>query len=342
MATPIQFIREQLADSVIDASKIASDAVTNAKIADAAVNPEKLELSGTGITYDFGSVVLEAATQSADDNSTKVATTAYVDSAVTSAELSAGAGIDISANKVSIDFEVAASGLTFSGTGDSRQLLIAVSQSTPRGLGLNEDGYLEIDRDVSGALDFDSDGRIFVMVKSNAGILRSAADGLELDLNSSFLEVDATDGLQLVDGGITSGKIANLAIVSDKIATAAVTGAKIASNAITNAKLADNAVKNAEIDDDAVGVDELAITAHYQEFTGDGSTQNFTLTNALAYPAMAQVYKNGQRMSFVTGTPSGIDEYSLGGTDNKDLRFGANVTNGALIQVSHFGPGTPA
>lgn len=56
----------------------------------------------------------------------------------------------------------------------------------------------------------------------------------------------------ILDGAITSSKLANLAVTSDKIAQRAVNSEKIADNAVATAKLADDAVTPAKLADNAV------------------------------------------------------------------------------------------
>lgn len=65
----------------------------------------------------------------------------------------------------------------------------------------------------------------------------------------------------MLDGVITSAKIANNAITADKIASNAITEAKIASSAITAAKLATDAITSDKIAANAIGADQLANTA---------------------------------------------------------------------------------
>ena len=328
MATPIQFITEQIKDDAITADKIDL---------------------GNG-TYDFasGSAILQATTQDQSDDSTKAATTAYVRAAVSAISLSEGAGIDITANKVNVDIDLGSAGLTFSGTGDARKLALAISESTPRGMGLNADGFLEIARTDANGLEIAGDGNLQVKVKTAGGITRDGTNGLALVLNSSFLEVDGSDGLQIVAGAIVTASLADDAVTSAKIADDAVGADQLASNAVvtasivdanvTAAKLASNAVTNAKLGDDSVGIDEIALTDQYEEFTASGSQSLFELNVSAVLPKFAQVFKNGQRMSLkLSGTP-GDDEYTLSG---QNLSFGSNVTAGAIIQVSYLSAGTP-
>ena len=307
MATPIQFIREQIANAAID--------------------PSKLDLATSGITYDYSSVALQATTQSQGDDDVNVATTSYVDTAVGNVTVSAGAGIDVSANKISVDIDLASSGLTFAGTGDARKLEAAINptDADKKGLHVGVDGYLairtgdaegfqftaggdlQLKLKTNGNLELDGTSGLQVLIESDSGIV-GGASGLGLNLDAAVLEVDATDGLRIVAGSIDS----NL--------------------------LGTNAVTNAKIGNDAVGINEMAMLSHYEEFTANGSTAAFTVAESkIEYVEMAQVFKNGQRMSFVTGTP-GNDEYSIA---TNVITFGANVTNGAIIQVAYFSAGTP-
>ena len=310
MATPIQFITEQ----------IANDAIT----------ADKVDLANG--TYNFASgAVLQATTQSQEDGSTKVATTSYVDTAISNAAISEGPGIDVTGNKISADISLGTAGLTFSATGDAGKLQVALNPSDPSGMEINASGFLGVALEANGA-----GGIEFVGSGSDKGALKVAliastgltfnATGIAIALDGATL-VQSTSGLKVKAGGISATELADDAVTTAKILDANVTAAKLASNAVTNAKLGD----------DSVGIDEIALADQYQEFTAGSSQTLFELTVGAVLPKFAQVFKNGQRMAFAS-SPSGVDEYSLSG---QNLTFGSAVTQGALIQVSYLSAGSP-
>ena len=296
MTTPIQFIREQIKDAAID--------------------PSKIDLANGDYDFTAGSALVKVTTQSALDNSIKAASTAYVDAAVVAADITAGAGLLDTANTFSVDITLGASGLTFSAAGDGGKLLAAVGPdaATAHGLELASDGYIGIKTSTANGLEIDASGLLAIDIADNS--LELGASGLSAKLQSAFFTVEAL-GIKIADGAVNTVQLADSSVVN----------AKIGSNAVTNSKLGN----------DSVGIQQLAMESKYEEFAADGSTSAFTVATAkIEYPEMAQVYKNGQRMSFVTSTP-GDDEYTIA---TNVVTFGSNVTNGSVIQVSYFFTGT--
>ncbi len=70
---------------------------------------------------------------------------------------------------------------------------------------------------------------------------------LEVKVDDASIEVNATNGVQVKDDGITTNKIINNAITTDKITDANVTTAKLADNAITTVKINNDAVTTDKI-----------------------------------------------------------------------------------------------
>jgi hypothetical protein len=309
MSTPIQFIREQIKDAAID--------------------PSKIDVSDGSFNYDFSSVILNTATQAQEDNSTKAASTAYVDAAVVGADIDAGAGILSTGSGpevFSVDITLGASGLTFSATGDSGKLLAAVGPTagTAHGLELAADGYLGIKTATANGLELTAQGLLAIDLADTS--LELGANGLSAKLQGAFFTVEAS-GIKVADGAINTVQLAD----------DSVTSVKIDDGAVLNAKLGANSVTNSKIGNDAVGIENMAMESKYEEFAANGATLAFTVATAkIEYPEMAQVYKNGQRMSYVTSSP-GADEYTIA---TNVITFGANVTSGAVVQVSYFFTGT--
>jgi len=69
---------------------------------------------------------------------------------------------------------------------------------------------------------------------------------------------EAGTPLDVADGGISTVKLAALAVTEAKIAASAVTSAKIATSAVTSTKIAANAVTSAKIADGTIVTDDLA------------------------------------------------------------------------------------
>lgn len=180
MASPIQFIREQIADAAID----------NAK----------LDLASAGLTYNFGSVGLEAATASAGDDSKKVATTEYVQGELTASALSGGAAIGIVNNKVFVEVIGGSTGLTYSDGTDNALLKIDYAD----GLEFNLDGKL-VAKVSNDAIVLDSQA---IALRLNSAALSKDANGLAVVVDDSTLEVDALRGLQVKDKGIGYDQLA--------------------------------------------------------------------------------------------------------------------------------------
>lgn len=328
MASPIQFIREQIADAAID--------------------PSKIDLSAGAYNFSGGSAVVSVATQSAGDNSIKAASTAYVDAAVVASDIDAGAGILSTGSGpevFSVDITIGASGLTFSGAGNSGKLLAAIGQSaaTRHGLELAGDGYIGIlTANANGLEVLAADGSLAVKIGNTS--LELVSGGLQAKLQSAFFDVEvggigiadnAITPLQIASNAVETAKINDLAVTAGKLAADSVETAKILDANVTTAKIAAANITTALVADNAVTLDKLAMIPAYQEFTGNGSTAVYTLTDGVyaGWELQTQVYQNGQLLSQVTsGTPAN-DEYKVSGTT---LTLGANLANGSTLMVRYF------
>jgi hypothetical protein len=300
MASPIQIITEQIADA----------AISNAKIDSAAVTPVKMDLATAGLTYNFGSVALLANTESANDNSNKVATTEYVENAVSASALTGNLGIEINgSNEVNVDIDIGACGLTFSDLTSSGKLQIHVGNGIA--LDTADDGKVSIDLATNPGLEFDA-GQLKVLLNSDAFSLD--AQGIAIVVDDASIEISVTNGLQIKDLGVTTAKINDLAVTTGKIAAAAVETAKLADSAVTAAK--------------------LALVPEYEESSMNGSDTTITLGNSVptGYEKLVAVFKNGQRMAYAA-SPSGADEYSVSGST---VTFGSAPTSGTLMQVTYW------
>lgn len=268
----IQFVTDQLVDSVI----------TTAKLANTSITPGKLDLGTSTNDFDFSGCILKGATQSGGDNSTKVATTAFVQQEIAGNQLTAGAGIAIDTSTapdtIAVSLTAASSGLTFSATGNSGTLQVVLDSSSGlqivanRGMALDLNG-LPAASEVAVADDLIAfiDGGIskkvtigtFNTAIAGAGLgvvsnqLVANVDDSSLEINSDNLQVKALGITNaMLAGSIADSKLSQIT-TSDKVAGSAVelagsgglendSGLKISDSGVTNAMLA-GSIANAKL-----------------------------------------------------------------------------------------------
>jgi hypothetical protein len=121
----------------------------------------------------------------------------------------------------------------------------------------------------------------------------------------------------LVDGSVSSAKIASSAVSSDKLAASAVTSAKIAAGAVGTTALADSGVTAAKLASSSVTAVKLGITFAQEGAQISGSSTT-TIDLAQTLPSNSinsvLVFKNGlnlRNMTALGDTPSDEDEYSV-------------------------------
>ena len=348
----------QIADGAVGTVALAALAVTGAKIANETIQPGKLDLTITSGTYNFSSTHIKVATRPSEDDDNFAASTAFVQQEISANLNSAGAGIDITSGLVKVDC-IGSTGLTFSAAGNDALLKI----NSGAGLRIDGSSILKVNFANVGGLQFNGSNEL--LLKLNSDALALAEAGISVVVDDASIEIDSTDGLRLKDLGISSAKIQDDAVTQAKIADGAVDAARLAANAVTEAKINNSAVTATKIASSAVGtakIEDLAVNAgkiaanavttvkildsnvtsaklsfapRYDEFRATGGAATFTLSNSVDsnLEAGTIVFKNGQRMSFVTGTPSGADEYGISGTT---LTFGSNPTAGVSIMVNYW------
>ena len=206
----------------------ADDYVTSARIAD------DVALGGNPTTT----------TQSAGDNSTKIATTAYADNAVATAIDAAPAALD-TLN------ELAAS------LGDDANFAATMTTSLA--------GKLSTDAGAVGTTNLADD----------AVTADKLADSINTEIAANTAKVTNATHTGDVTGS-TALTIATSAVTNAKINTSAVTSGKIASSAVTNGKIADDSVSYEKIDDEFTTSD--ALTAAATVDVDFDAAQVFTLT----------------------------------------------------------------
>ena len=234
-------VTASIVDSNVTTAKIANDAVTTDKIAD------DVELGGNPTTT----------TQAAADNSTRIATTAYVTSGIANALTGSGGIFG-----------------TIDSTADSNPKIFSKNSSgdydsvAPSGdVSMTQAGAFTIQGDAVTASKIDfiddslaaTDGHILIadgtdfnnkavsgdIAITNTGattIQANAVEGTMLNSNTvddSTIEL-SSDTLSIKDDGVTTVKLNDNAVTTAKITDLNVTTAKIAADAVTTAKIADD------------------------------------------------------------------------------------------------------
>ena len=108
-------------------------------------------------------------------------------------------------------------------------------------------------------------------------------------------------------------------------------------------KVADGAIDTTQMADDSVTIAKLGILPATDDYTANGSTAAFTLSNRIAadqianFKQMVRVFRNGQRLKPVASSPSDASEYTV--TDSGSatvVTLGANPANGEVIIVDYW------
>ena len=101
--------------------------------------------------------------------------------------------------------------------------------------------------------------------------LEDAGEALETAEEAKEIAEQAAQGT-IVDGAVTTTKLADGAVTTPKLADSAVTTPKLADSAVTTAKLADSAVTTAKLDDGAVTANKLSTALQNQLQKTDDET----------------------------------------------------------------------
>jgi len=250
-----------------------------------------------GLTSSSGVLTdgVTATTQSAGDNTTKVATTAFVSTAVSNIvdsapsalntlnELAAALGDDANFSTTvtnSIGTKMPLAGGQFTGN-----ITFSGSQ-TVDGRDLSVDGS-KLDGIESGATGDQTAAEIKTLLNSN-GIVNAQIDAnaaiagskiLGNSITSTQLSDFAVGTTQLAENAVSTAKILDDAVTTAKIADSTgasdgVTTAKLATNAVTAAKIATNTITASELADFAVGTIQLAENAVTHQKIANGTIIN--------------------------------------------------------------------
>lgn len=163
-----------------------------------------------------------------------------------------------------------------------------------------------------------------------------ALDGTDNDLlvqtDKSTIDINVSNELYVLAGGITS----------TELASGAVTSAKIGDGEVGNSKIVDNAITAAKVQNGTLTAGKLNFYMSYETLSaGDGSTTTFEVGAAIDSTMLGGtiVFRNGLAMGLVASSPSGQDQYSLsatGGTGGVgQVIFGAAPNNGDQITVMY-------
>ena len=91
------------------------------------------------------------------------------------------------------------------------------------------------------------------VVKTNGGLSLDATDNdLQVDVDDSTVELNASGQVALKDGAVSTAKLGANVVTAAKLASNAVVSDKIASSAVTSAKIANNAVQAIHLNSDVV------------------------------------------------------------------------------------------
>jgi hypothetical protein len=357
-----------MANTKITSHVIANDAVTVDMITDAAVTADKLhatlDLSGKTLTLPSAQA---ATTQSASDNTTKVATTAYVTTAIANLSDSAPAALN-TLNEIAAalgdDANYAATTTTAIGTklpkaGGTMTGAIAMGTSKITGLGdptANQDAGTKLYIDTADALKLNLSGGTLTgdlilntttALKIPAGTTAqrpSAATGqLRWNTSDGALEVYNGSAWTAVGTG-SSNKILDT-FTGDGSTTAytlSVTPANedaliVFIDGVYQEK-GDYALSNAVLTLDTAPASGEKLAVHIttasvhdgtsglnQQFTGDGSTVAFTLSQDPKSENNTQIYINGVYQQKT--------DYTVSGTT---LTFDTAPETGDIIEVNMF------
>lgn len=98
--------------------------------------------------------------------------------------------------------------------------------------------------------------------------------------NTTIWTIDNIVPDALVDGSVSTAKLANGSVTTAKLADNAVTTVKISDSNVTTAKLADNAVTNAKVADSAIDTAELADGAVETAKLNDGAVTTIKIADS--------------------------------------------------------------
>ena len=248
-----------------------------------------------------------APTQAANDNSTKIATTAYVQTELADLIGSAPDALD-TLNELAAainDDESYASTVTTAITGINNSLANKLPTT-------DFTAHLADTTDVHGISDtanlvYTSDSRLSDNRTPVNGSVVAASMATDSITTQSITDAAVT-GQKIADDAVTAAKIAASAVGTSEIADDAVTAAKIATGSVGSSEIASNAVGSdhiaasavgtSEIEDDAVTAAKIAASAvGTSEIADDAVTAAKIATGSVGYSEIADDAVAGQKIA---------------------------------------------
>jgi phage minor structural protein len=255
----------RLANLAVDAAKLANGAVTNTKIASLAVDNSKLADLAVTAAKLADGTITNTKIADGEIGSSKLA-----DLSITAAKLQDG----IIDNSKLADLAIDASKLA-----DNAVTSAKIADGSVNTAKIIDDAITnaKIAAGAVGNAELDRTSANKIQIATN-DIINGAITTLKMASNavdSTKLADLAVTAAKIASGAVDNSKIASGAIDNSKLANLAVDAAKLADDAVTNAKIADNAVASAQIQDDAIVSAKIANLA-----VGTGAIQDGAITNA--------------------------------------------------------------
>jgi len=332
-----------IAAGAIVEAKLGVDAVTNAKIADNAVNTAQI----------VASAISEAKIATGAITNTKLGTDAVTnaklaDNAVQTANLAANA---ITSTKIS-DNAITTAKITANAITTAKINAGAVTADT---IASNAITAVKIAADAVTADKVAANAIVADNIQTNAitsdKIIANAITTAKINAGAITADTIATNAVtanKIIADAITTDKIAANAITSAKITANAVTANEIAANAVTATQIAANAVTAAKINADAVTADKVAANAIVAANIVSGTiTATQIASNTISANEIASNTITASQIASGTITASEIASNTITGdrinVDTLDVKHFANVSadiishSGSTVPLAVFG-----
>jgi hypothetical protein len=138
-------------------------------------------------------------------------------------------------------------------------------------------------------------------------------------------------GASVVDGAITSNKLANGAVSASKLADGSITSNKIADGSVTSAKIASNAVTSAQLAD-SVALGSSSVNGQLDIYRTTAGTAAISLDGSLS--TIATYGNDGQVKSMLSGNNYGrLQLYNSSTGNGLAVNLSANGTAGGWLNL---------
>lgn len=327
----VQIVRNQVVDSIINADKLDTGAVTYGKIASA----------------DIETTLTGGANKLASASAIKT----YVDGQLPDT-FSGGDGINIDTSGdpdvISVDLATSNPALFF----DSAKLSLQVDAN--KGLVKSANGLAtQLKAETGGTISVDASG-LFIAdgAIGNGKLANSTISGKELGTNLDNL----TAGNGLTGSDFNGSGAQTFAVQADGgTLTVGASGVKVSDGgiqanqlnqnsgqeAVVEQAIRDSAVTTDKINDSAVTAAKVSFATQLDTLSTDGTTTAFDLSETIADAfAIVMVHRNGLLMEQVQSNPSGVDQFSLslnGGSGGvAQVTFGAAPASTDSVSVFYI------